>query len=175
MSEPKQKPGQSKQDEETPPEFMAAVVKRFGPMSFDLAASSENTKAPDFYSERANAFSANWSINDGNMWLNPPYKNIAAWAATCASTQLGTGSRILMITPASVSTEWFSDFVFGKALVIAVRPRITFVGHHLPYPKDLMLSVYGEQPDFELWRWDIDKRKVLCQGMVIEYSHVESI
>jgi hypothetical protein len=59
-----------------------------------------------------------------------------------------------MLTPASVSTEWFNDSVHGQALVLAIRPRIKFVGHADPYPKDLILSCYGEPPGFDTWRWD---------------------
>ena len=42
MSVPIQKPGRSRQDYGTPPEFLAAVVARFGPLAFDLAASRDN-------------------------------------------------------------------------------------------------------------------------------------
>jgi len=48
---PKQKPGLSKQDYATPPEFIAAVKKRFGITRFDLdlAAVTENTVAKEFF------------------------------------------------------------------------------------------------------------------------------
>ena len=39
----------SKQDYPTPDEFMAAVVDRFGPITFDLAAHAENTQSPNYF------------------------------------------------------------------------------------------------------------------------------
>lgn len=39
----------SRQDYETPADFMAAVARRFAPVQFDLAASAENAKAKEFY------------------------------------------------------------------------------------------------------------------------------
>lgn len=39
----------NKQDYATPPEFMEAVTKHFGPIAFDLAAHAGNTKSPHYY------------------------------------------------------------------------------------------------------------------------------
>jgi hypothetical protein len=61
--------------------------------------------------------------------------------------------RVLLLTPAAVSTEWFSDYVHGHALVMPLSPRVTFVGHEHAFPKDLSLSIYGEAPGFAPWRW----------------------
>jgi hypothetical protein len=33
-----------------------------------------------------------------------------------------------MLTPASVGSEWFNDFVKESAHVLALRPRMTFEG-----------------------------------------------
>ncbi len=60
----------------------------------------------------------------------------------------------MMLIPASVATNWFADEIHGCALVLPIRPRLTFVGHQHPYPKDLMLCVYNlGAPGFEPWRW----------------------
>ena len=39
----------NKQDYATPADFMAAVMKRFGPIAFDLAAHAGNTKSPNYF------------------------------------------------------------------------------------------------------------------------------
>ena len=91
----------------------------------------------------------------GNLWLNPPFSKIEPWAAKCAaSAPFGQDQRrVFLLVPAGVGSEWFAQHIHEKALVLAVRPRLTFVGHSAPYPKDTILAVFGEPPGFETWRW----------------------
>lgn len=151
---PQQKPHRSRQDYGTPPSFLAAVERRFGPMSWDLAASKENSAAPYCFTEGFDSLAQDWAGLTGNLWLNPPFADIAPWSAKCDASA-GPGRRILLLTPASVGSNWFAKHVHGKALVLALNPRLTFVGESAPYPKDLMLSVwdgYGTS-GFGVWRW----------------------
>lgn len=144
--------GSSKQDYATPADFMVAVEKRFGPIDFDLAASLENAKAPRFYTERDNSLIQGWHKSKGLLWLNPPFNDIAPWARKCAK-ESALGAAILFLTPASIGSEWFANFVFPYARVLALRPRISFDGKN-PYPKDCILSVFHNPiPGMELWRW----------------------
>jgi phage N-6-adenine-methyltransferase len=151
---PAQKPSTSKQDYQTDPAFVRAVIKRWGPLSFDLAAHAGNHQCPRYYTVQQNSLVQDWSSLAGNLWLNPPFLDIDPWAAKCSRTELQPGSRILFLTPAAVSTNWFADHVFGRARVFAVRPRLTFEGHTAGFPKDMILSVFGDAPAFCLWRWD---------------------
>lgn len=160
MSEPKQKPGKSKQDYGTPWAFIRAVEKRWGPLAIDLAARADNAKAPRFITPEADSLSSRnpWSPWCREIaWLNPEFADIAPWAAKCAANAevyRAGGGRIIMLTPASIGSEWFEAHVHRKAMVIGLRPRLTFEGTSDPYPKDLMLSIFGEAPGFDTWRWD---------------------
>lgn len=125
-------------------------------MVWDLAASEANAKADAWYDEEMNALARPWhQINApmGMLWLNPPFDDIAPWAEKCAAECGQPGcAPILLLTPASVGTNWFRDFVFRHALVFALNGRIKFVGSSDPYPKDLMLSVYGlGVTGFNIW------------------------
>jgi phage N-6-adenine-methyltransferase len=153
VTEPRQRPGRSKQDYSTPQPFIDAVIARFGKLAWDLAASSENRKAQFYYDERANSLSKDWSELHGNMWINPPFGDIAPWAKKCAETTLLFGDRIFLLVPASVGSRWFAQHVHGKALVLALGPRLSFDGKNA-FPKDLILAVYGRPPGFDVWRWD---------------------
>ena len=148
---PKQKPGQSRQDYGTPRRFLDAVERRFGPMAVDLASTPENAKAPSRVD--GDSLLANWSLLSGNLWLNPPFADIAPWARKCYE-EVTMQSEIYLLVPASVGTNWFRDWVFQKAYVMFLSPRLTFEGCSDPYPKDLMLCRYGSNPGFECWRWD---------------------
>ena len=146
---------ESRQDYGTPVEFIEAVEKRFGVLAYDLACTRENAKAPaGFYWPDEDALSKAWWSFTGNLWLNPPFANIDPWAEKLAKECRDRLGFSFLLTPASIGTEWFSKHVATKAIVLGLSPRLTFDGCDDPYPKDLMLSVYGfGLHGFDTWRW----------------------
>jgi phage N-6-adenine-methyltransferase len=147
----------SKQDYETPPEFIAACEARFGPIVFDLAASFHNKKAECFFQESENSLIQPWHeidlLPNGTCWLNPPFGVIGPWASKCR-LEAALGCRILMLTPASVDSNWWAENVHGVADVYFVSPRIQFLGADDPYPKSLALSCFGfARAGYSPWRW----------------------
>jgi phage N-6-adenine-methyltransferase len=157
---PVQKPGKSIQTYATPPEYIAAVKKRFGirEFAYDLAASKENTKARHFFCEEEDSLAQVWSRLDGDLWLNPPYAHIAPWAQKCNDATwarwptMASARRIFFLVPAGVGANWFASFVHNRALVLFNNGRISFDGI-APYPKDTLLAVYGLKPGYEVWDW----------------------
>lgn len=150
---PEQKPGRSKQDYETPDEFIVAVKGLLGIEGFtiDLAASYENSKAgAHFYSEAEDSLSMNWadSASSGWAWLNPPFSHIEPWARKCAES----GIKIAFLVPAAVGSNWFRDWVDGKALVLLLNGRLSSDGI-APYPKNCILCLYGVEPGYKVWDW----------------------
>lgn len=159
---PAQRPGTSEQVVCTPRAFLDAVERRFGKIGFDLAATKENNVTGDddsFFgpgSTLANdALTVDWSQLGGDLcWCNPEYGMIkgSRGFAHKARIEAACGVRIVMLIPAAVATNWFADEIHGHALVIPIRPRLTFVGHKDPFPKDLMLVCYNlGSPGFEPW------------------------
>jgi phage N-6-adenine-methyltransferase len=140
----------------TPPEFLRAVEGRFGPITFDLAADESNHVVAGWFGPGGiypDALATAWCDIEGLLWLNPPYDNIKAFAHK-AKIESAKGARVAMLIPASVATNWFAEEIDGHAFVLPIRPRLTFVGHTSPYPKDLMLCVFGPgAKGFECWRW----------------------
>jgi hypothetical protein len=150
--------GKSKQDYGTPIAFIQAVEKRFGPLVADLACTRANAKAPKGYhfDDGMDSLAYDWADDfpTGNLWLNPPFADIAPWAAKC-DLESNRHGLILLLTPASIGSNWFAQHVHGKAMVLGLAPRLTFEGTSDPYPKDLMLSVFGMGlKGFDVWRWD---------------------
>lgn len=132
-------------------------------MDFDLAATAENcvTGGVDGYSHfgpgsayNHDALAADWSELGGNMWLNPPFGNIAPWAKKCAETPRNEDRSIFMLVPLTAA-NWACDYVHGRALVLGLNPRVMFTGHRTAFPKDLMLACYSTEfiSRFEAWRW----------------------
>lgn len=148
----------SRQDYGTPKEFMTAFARAFGTAGFDLAAHSQNTKAPRYFNRRQNALSKSWhdiNLEPGHkLWLNPPFSNIRPWAEKSAA-ESKLGASIHMLTPASVGSRWHEEFVFGKADTFFLIGRIKFVGAKDPYPRDCMLTVFSPRSLGEtfLWNW----------------------
>lgn len=171
---PRQKPGNSVQSVGTPPEFLRAVEQRFGELRWDLAADETNHVTPEWSGpgspSQPDSLAGVWrELPPGLLWLNPPYGNIAPWAEKCSRWRFGDygnsrQQRIAFLVPASVGANWFAEHVDGKAFVLFLRPRLTFVGHKDPYPKDLMLAVYGEGPGYECWRWSAARRSTPQRG-----------
>lgn len=142
---PKQKPGQSKQDYRTPPEFIDAVktlleIDRF---DIDIAADDDNAVADCYFSERHSAFEApNWVGEGGWNWLNPPYNNIKHWVRRAHAEAYFDKVRTAVLIPASVGANWWRDYVHFKSEVLFLNGRITFQGCDAPYPKDCALLLY---------------------------------
>lgn len=165
---PAQKPGRSKQDYATPRDFLDAVRAKFGvrAWAWDLAATRDNcvTESANYFgpdqlpSVWRDALVADWAKLKGDLWLNPPYADIAPWAAKCAGDGAWrirlklSSTRIFFLVPAAVGSNWWANHVDGKARVVFPRPRLSFDGK-APYPKDVSLIVYGEKPGYETWRW----------------------
>jgi len=153
----------SKQDYETPADFMAAVVARFGPITFDLAAHAENNQSSNYFAPctgsegplprdpRAfgiDAFDHPWAHlstsrfrRDGEfglLWLNCEFSDIPSWASKCRD-EAACQANILLLTPAAVGAVWFSDLVAPYADTYLLKPRLSFIPGE-PYNRDCMLS-----------------------------------
>jgi phage N-6-adenine-methyltransferase len=149
---PVQKPGRSKQDYATPRDFIDAVVKRFGPIAWDLAASVENTVAPCFFDEARNSLIQDWSALGGLLWCNPPFADLEPWAAQCNRVKYRHGWTLLLV-PASTGAYWYQSRLVQSAYVLDLAPRLSFDGI-APYPKDLTLACFGfGVVGRGFWRW----------------------
>jgi phage N-6-adenine-methyltransferase len=176
LTGPSVKRGQSEQVVSTPWEFIYAVERKFGPIAVDLAATAENRKARRFISPEHDTFKQDWTkwLQGGLGWLNPEFDPMVVSVRKCALEQR-RGAEFVVLSPASISTNWFWDHVQPFATVYSITPRICFEGSHnlfpkdhpragerkcdlscvgcAPYPKDLMLSHYCANPNHELQRW----------------------
>lgn len=157
---PRQKRHESKQDYQTPPELLRAVERDFhvGDWAFDLAATRANSASPRaYFGPRSpwgeDGLAQDWLAIEGDCWLNPEFADIAPWAKKCQLSLARVG-RVFLLVPASTGANWYVDHVDGTAHVVALRPRVQFVDCPDPYPKDLVLAVYGPiRGGFSTWKW----------------------
>jgi hypothetical protein len=157
---PQQKPHRSEQAYRTPPEFFAAVARTFGRMQLDLAA-TDAALCPQWIgpgsaiAEDSLSPGVSWSaiLAGRRGWLNPPFETLRPWAAKCGR-EADDGAKIIMLTPASLGSEWYCDEVQGQALTLVVRPRLVFVGETTGYPKDLAIHLFGfRMVGLGTWSW----------------------
>ena len=152
---PAQRPGLSRQDYGTPPELLAALAAYRGIVPvLDAAASPENAICPHYYTEVDDAITKDWGTV-GWVWCNPPFANITPWVEKAYTQSLHPGSQVAMLVPASVGSNWWRNHVDGKAHVLFLNPRLTFVGCTDPYPKDCALLLYTPfiKGGYEVWKW----------------------
>lgn len=159
---PPQKPGRSKQDYRTPPEFVSALERHLGIDHFrwDLAASAENCIGGvcGFDSEQEDALSRSWRFGYGGQvcwaYCNPPFAHLEPWAYKAWNESL-LGAYTAMLVPAGIGSNWWRNWVDGKAYVLILNGRLTFVGETTPYPKDLCVLLYAPflRGGYAVWNW----------------------
>jgi len=168
MTEPSPKnKNETKQDYGTDKRFFKALNKRYD-FKWDLACTKENCLVFDPYGNpmgythpEIDALQPEWHYLNGWLFLNPPFSNIRPWAQKCYE-ESKLGAKVVLLTPASVGSTWFYDFIFNKAHVFFLKGRLTFEGAKPnlktgkvdPYPKDCMISVFDNfHTGFNIWEW----------------------
>jgi phage N-6-adenine-methyltransferase len=110
----------------TPQDYFDQVNQRLGPFDLDACCRPETAKAPLFFTKADNALTRDWY---GCVWVNPPYSNPRDWCWKAATeVAVGNVSRVVMLLPAAVDTQWFHEFVLPYADVEFIRGRLRFIG-----------------------------------------------
>lgn len=148
---PVQKPGRSVQDVGTPDWLVKVIEQTWGKIALDAAASDANHVGDGmYYTEADNGLLQSWMVPAGCIvFINPPYRSIKEWVQAAYASAEFYVRTVVMLVPASVGANWWAEWVDGKAAVYFIRPRLVFKDHTDPYPKDLALLVYGEQPGYK--------------------------
>lgn len=153
---PPQRPGESRQDYQTPSGLLTAVKRRLNIDDFiiDLAADRFNRVTELFYSEEQDALAQEWTTTTTMWgWCNPPFSLCGYFA--CKAVLSRDNANTALLIPASTGANYWEDFIHYKSRVLLMKGRITFVGEQNPYPKDLVLVLYGRAivPGYEVWDW----------------------
>jgi phage N-6-adenine-methyltransferase len=127
----------ARQDWETPQELFDYINGYFG-FTFDLAASSENTKCNAYFTEDDNALLQEWH---GICWLNPPYggtggSKLSEWIEKAYTESARDTCEVAMLMPARTNTNWWHNFCMRSQEIIFIkgRPKFGNAKHGLPQP-----------------------------------------
>lgn len=126
----------SNQNIETPTSFFEAVEHLFNvQFKYDLAASAENTKCENFFTEQNNSLSFAWPL-DGWCWLNPPFRKLSKFIPKCV-TERKKGVRIISIWPLSGDLNQIPTWTNSDVYIIH--------GRVWPEVRGLMLCVWNKK------------------------------
>lgn len=123
---------QSKDLWQTPAYLYDGLDEEFK-FTLDAAATPENTKCPDFLSEKDNALDCDWSAFDtGNVFLNPPYSKSAGglllWAEKAYEQSQKLKVSVVCVMIGDTSTKYRK---FGCKYASEIRDlthRVKFMG-----------------------------------------------
>lgn len=155
------------QDYRTPPALLDAIRAWAGELHWDAACETHNCVGTHggYVHPTIDALERDWSeLGDRTVWCNSPWSHAGRFAERCAARLVG---RTLLLVQAAVDSTWFDEHVQGRALVLALRPRIPFLapdgspafvdrhGKPLGVNRPAMLCAYGWAPGFRTWDWRI--------------------
>lgn len=92
--------------------------------TLDAAATDRNAKCEKYYTEADDGLKQKWG---GIVWCNPPYnKQIKKWVKK-AYEESRDGTIIVMLIPARTETDYWHEYIFGKAEIRFIHGRIKFL------------------------------------------------
>lgn len=111
-------------DWETPQDFFNRLDAVFG-FQLDASASAYNAKCATYFDRNQDGLAQDWHPY-GRVWLNPPYgRGIGTWMRKAYEESL-KGCIVVCLVASRTDTQWWHDWVNGKADVTFVRRRLKF-------------------------------------------------
>ena len=92
-----------------------------------------------YYTPEIDGLKQDWSRNKTN-WMNPPYgREIKHWMKKASES----GANVVCLVPARTDTEWWHNYVIGKAAEIRfIKGRVKFTGGNgkdAPFPSAIVI------------------------------------
>jgi site-specific DNA-methyltransferase (adenine-specific) len=126
-------------DEWATPQWLFDKLNEEFHFTLDVCANEDNAKCKTFFSKVQDGLQQQW---DGVIWCNPPYgRQIKQWVKK-ASEAAASGNTVVMLIPARTDTEWFHEYVYGKAEIRFIRGRVKFGGSKYNAPFPSMICVF---------------------------------
>lgn len=138
--------------------------------NLDPAASEENAKCSAYITIEGDGLYRGWMVKrfdyeamsepdsppvvveevKGRVFVNPPYGRgeTGKWVKKAVEEiEKGYAEIVVMLLPARTDTQWFHDYIYGKAEIRFLRGRLKFEGaeHSAPFPS---MIVIFRQEDF---------------------------
>ena len=109
---------------QTPQHVLDELTKEFGEM-YD--------PCPNDWDGTFNGLEIDWHDDKVNF-VNPPYREIKAWAEKCHNEWV-KGRTVVLLIPSRTDTAYFHDWIYNKAELRFIRGRLKFVDARNPDAK----------------------------------------
>ena len=136
-----------KMDYCTPQDFFDKLNNEFH-FTLDATATEKSAKCNKFYTPQTDGLKMPWNVGVGeSAFCNPPYgRTLGLWVRK-AYEESRNGTRIVLLIPARTDTQYFHDYVYGKAEIRFLRGRLRFEdedgNRYPPAPFPSMLVIYN--------------------------------
>ncbi len=109
--------------------------------TLDPCSTDENAKCRKHYTVADNGLAKDWTGE--TVFCNPPYgRGVSDWVRKCYLHATSGGGTSVMLIPARTDTEWFHEYIYGKAEVRFLRGRLKFGGSKWNAPFPSMVVVF---------------------------------
>jgi len=130
----------------TPDNFYNMLNTKFGPLTLDVCAATNNTKCAKYFTTRENGLEQDWS---GNIcFMNPPYGRNSAnkWVAKAYQESLKDNTIVVCLLPARTDNKWFNNYCMKAKEIYFVKGRLKFGDSKNSAPFPSMVVVFdGEE------------------------------
>lgn len=134
----------TKDDYETPDDLFNRYHSQYH-FILDAAADESNHKVARWFgpgSEVEDALAVDWPLDEGNIWLNPPYsRGLQAKFVQKAAQAAGAPYHVVCLLPARTDTKLFHEIIRPYGRIEFLRGRVKFVGavHPAPFPSMIVI------------------------------------
>lgn len=140
-----------KMDYCTPQSFFDSLNEEFC-FTLDAAASEKSAKCKSFYTPEIDGLKSPWNLG-GAVFCNPPYgRKIGKWVRK-AYEEAKRGTTVVLLIPARTDTQYFHEYIYGKAEIRFIRGRLRFEDEdgrkYAPAPFPSMVVVYRGKAENE--------------------------
>lgn len=124
----------------TPQSFFDKLNGIYGPFTLDAAASDDNYKVVNYYTQADDSLSQNWEGN--RVFLNPPYgRALKDWVRKGYEEGQKENTTVVMLIPARTDTKYWHEWVMKADEIRFVRGRIKFGdgSNSAPFPSAVVV------------------------------------
>lgn len=107
----------------TPQYFFERLNKVFN-FTLDPAASSENAKCKNFFTEEDDGLSKDWAGH--TVFVNPPYSQAKKWIEKGYREGQKENTTVVMLVASRTDTQAFHNYIMNSSQVFFVKGRLVF-------------------------------------------------
>lgn len=143
----------NKSDWETPQNLFDEMNNFFG-FTLDAAASPENAKCPNYFTERDNGLEKSW---EGEIvFCNPPYGayRTPLWVEKAYNESFKDELNKILLIAARVDTKMWADYISKASTIYFIKGRLKFSDSKdsAPFPSAIIVFNGGRKNEREvLW------------------------